>query len=76
MNLKITPIFSKTSIQKDIDAIMKAALKVTLITVAGMEYASYVEAKGFDVITGSTLGTYTKMESVWKNVNDAIQHVR
>jgi hypothetical protein len=39
-----------------------------LITVAGMEYASYVEARGFDVITGSTLDAEVKLRAVMENV--------
>jgi hypothetical protein len=33
-----------------------------LIIVAGMEYASWVEALGYDVITGSTLGAQNSFE--------------
>lgn len=158
MNLKIIPMFTKESIQKEIDKMMKATLKLTLselnrvglefvtsarqkaksdggfddqtgnlrssigfivvydgkivhenfalsddgterheglqrgrsfankvgeespvgyalILVAGMEYASFVEAKGYDVITGSTLGTYSKMQEVWKNVSNALKEI-
>jgi hypothetical protein len=39
-----------------------------IITVAGMEYAGYVEALGYDVITGSTLGAQAKLEKAFKNV--------
>jgi len=39
-----------------------------IITVAGMEYASWVEALGYDVITGSTLGAEKKLEIAFKNV--------
>lgn len=39
-----------------------------IITVAGMEYAGYVEALGYDVITGSTLGAKAKLEKAFKNV--------
>lgn len=42
-----------------------------LITVAGMEYAAFVEAKGYDVITGSTLNANSKMDKVWDNVRRA-----
>lgn len=42
-----------------------------LITVAGMEYASWVESKGYDVITGSTLGANTKMKEAWDNISKA-----
>lgn len=39
-----------------------------IIIVAGMEYASYVEAKNYDVITGSTLGMKTKINDAHKRV--------
>jgi len=39
-----------------------------IITVAGMEYASWVEALGYDVITGSTIGAQKKLEVAFKNV--------
>lgn len=39
-----------------------------IITVAGMEYAGYVEALGYDVITGSTLGAKARLEKAFKNV--------
>jgi len=39
-----------------------------IITVAGMEYASWVEALGYDVITGSSLGIEKKLETAFKNV--------
>jgi hypothetical protein len=39
-----------------------------IITVAGMEYASWVEAKSYDVITGSTLGAEAKLEKAMSNV--------
>lgn len=42
-----------------------------LITVAGMEYAAFVEAKGYDVITGSTLNANSQMRKVWSNVKRA-----
>lgn len=45
----------------------------TLITVAGMEYAGFVEAKGYDVITGSTLGANSRMMEVWRNVSEAFK---
>lgn len=44
-----------------------------LITVAGMEYASFVEAKDFDVITGSTSNANTAMRGVWNNVKRALK---
>jgi len=42
-----------------------------IITVAGMEYASWVEALGYDVITGSTLGAEKKLTVAFKNVMTA-----
>lgn len=33
-----------------------------LIVVAGMEYAAFVEAKGYDVVTGSSQGAETNLE--------------
>lgn len=39
-----------------------------IVTVAGMEYASWVEAKGYDVITGSTLGAQKKLEEAFARV--------
>jgi len=42
-----------------------------IITVAGMEYASWVEALGYDVITGSTLGAEKKLRVAFKNVMTA-----
>ena len=44
-----------------------------IITVAGMEYASWVEAKGYDVITGSTLGAQAKLEKAAQNVLKAFK---
>lgn len=42
-----------------------------IITVAGMEYASWVEALGYDVITGSTMGAQKKLERAFQNVINA-----
>ena len=42
-----------------------------LITGAGMEYAGWVEALGYDVITGSTLGAKAKLEKAFQNVINA-----
>ena len=39
-----------------------------IITVAGMEYASWVEALGYDVITDSTLGAEKKLRVAFQNV--------
>lgn len=44
-----------------------------IITVAGMEYASWVEAKGYDVITGSTLGAQAKLDKAFQNVLKAFE---
>lgn len=41
---------------------------LVLITGAAMEYASYVEAKGYDVITGSTLEAKAKLEGLIQRV--------
>ena len=42
-----------------------------LVVVAGMEYAAYVEAKGYDVLTGSSFLMAPIFESYLKNVKDA-----
>lgn len=42
-----------------------------IITVAGMDYAGYVEALGYDVITGSTLGAQAKLQKAFQNVINA-----
>jgi hypothetical protein len=42
-----------------------------LITGAAMNYAGYVEALGYDVITGSTLGAQKKLEKAFQNVINA-----
>lgn len=42
-----------------------------IITVAGMEYAGWVEALGYDVITGSTLGAEAKLKQAFQNVINA-----
>lgn len=39
-----------------------------IVIVAGMEYASYVEAKSYDVITGSTLGMTAKFNEANKRI--------
>lgn len=39
-----------------------------IVIVAGMEYASYVEALGYDVITGSTLGMTAKFKEANKRI--------
>lgn len=48
-------------------------LGYALILVAGMEYASFVEGKGFDVITGSTLNANADMGAAFRNVKKALQ---
>ena len=40
------------------------------VVVAGMEYAAYVEAKGFDVLTGSTLRFEDVFKKHFANVNN------
>lgn len=42
-----------------------------IVIVAGMEYASYVEAKSYDVITGSTLGMTAKFNEANKRIEEA-----
>lgn len=42
-----------------------------IITVAGMEYASWVEALGYDVISGSTLGAQKRLSIAFQNVETA-----
>jgi len=37
-----------------------------IVMVAGMEYASWVESKGKDVITGATLGMESKIREAWE----------
>lgn len=44
-----------------------------IITVAGMEYASWVEAKGYDVITGSTLDGGVRMEEATRAIDRALR---
>lgn len=54
----------------------QAALNPTgwaLITVAGMEYAAFVEAKDFDVITGSTNDARKDMKIAYQAVQKALQ---
>lgn len=43
------------------------------VIVAGAEYARYVEAKGLDVLTGSSYGFKADVESELKSVMDAFQ---
>ncbi|WP_050982152.1 hypothetical protein [Mucilaginibacter paludis] len=43
-----------------------------LIVGAAMEYASFVEAKGFDVISGSTLGAEKRLSSAFQTVLNQI----
>ena len=42
-----------------------------IITVAGMEYAGWVEALGYDVITGSTSAAEKKLRKAFQNVTNA-----
>jgi len=42
-----------------------------IIFVAGMEYASWVEARGRDVTTGSTLGLESKVREAWNRAKAA-----
>lgn len=44
-----------------------------IITVAGMEYALSLEARGFDVIIGSTLGAEKKLQEALNNVARAFK---
>lgn len=44
-----------------------------LITVAGMEYAGWVEALGYDVITGSTMNAEAKFQKAWDNITKAFK---
>src|SRR5690606_22352497 len=44
-----------------------------LVTVAGMEYASWVEALGYDVITGSTINGESKFQEAWDNITKAFK---
>lgn len=44
-----------------------------IILVAGMEYASWVEAKGYSVLTGSTLGIEGKLKVAMENVLKAFK---
>lgn len=42
---------------------------ISLIVVAGMEYAMYVESKGYDVITGSSLDAERTLKQVMKAIS-------
>jgi hypothetical protein len=44
-----------------------------VILVAGMEYASWVEAKGYSVLTASTLGIEAKLQKALNNVLKAFK---
>lgn len=48
-------------------------LGYTLIVVAGMQYAVYVEAKGFDVITGSSFFAEQSLKEAIESVGKAFQ---
>jgi len=45
---------------------------LVFVAVAGMEYAGYVEALGYDVLTGSTLGVAAKFE---KDLSAALSNI-
>ena len=47
-----------------------------LIVVAGMSYAGYVEAKGYDVLTGSTLTAETNLKSELDFISNALKGIR
>lgn len=42
---------------------------IVAVVVAGADYASYVEAKGFDVLTGSALQLQQLFEAELRNLN-------
>ena len=44
-----------------------------IVIVAGMNYASWVEAKGYDVISGSTLIPEARLAQVLKNIEKAFK---
>ena len=44
-----------------------------IITVAGMEYASWVQARGYDVIEGSTLTAEKELREAFKHVLEAFK---
>lgn len=44
-----------------------------VVLVAGMDYAAYVEAKGFDVITGASLFLHSEITRQFESAKDAIK---
>ena len=44
-----------------------------VVLVAGMEYAAYVEAKGYDVITGASLFLHSEITRQFEDAKDAIK---
>lgn len=44
-----------------------------VVLVAGMDYAAYVEAKGFDVITGASLSLDPEIKRNFEDAKDAIK---
>jgi hypothetical protein len=52
------------SITKELSTEFKTGF--ALIVVAGMDYAAYVEAKGFDVISGSSLQAEADLKRIFK----------
>lgn len=47
-----------------------------LIVVAGMQYASYVEAKGFDVLTGSSQTAEVSLERQFDRLKQQLRKVK
>lgn len=51
--------------------------EIVAVIVAGMEYAVYVEAKGFDVLTGSTLRFEDNLKAEFQNLKDGfVEHLK
>lgn len=51
--------------------------EIVAVIVAGMEYAIYVEAKGFDVLTGSTLRFEDNLKAEFQNLKDGfVEHLK
>lgn len=44
-----------------------------VVLVAGMDYAAYVEAKGYDVITGASLNLDSEIKRQFEDAKDAIK---
>lgn len=67
-------IFGKQAgISSASEAILDHPFGWAIVIVAGMEYASYVEAKNFDVLTGSTLGLSSKFAAADKRIKKRLQ---